>query len=78
MAYRYSIPNRTNILTAVKPLSYLILAVSLLFPAAVAADYTGKVLGPDGKPVKDATVYLLGNPRRFMAAPTTRRPPGGA
>ncbi|MGD0766918.1 MAG: carboxypeptidase-like regulatory domain-containing protein [Tepidisphaeraceae bacterium] len=45
--------------------SWLILAFALLSPAALAADYTGRILSPDGKPVKDATVYLF----RFPGGP---------
>jgi hypothetical protein len=64
----------------VKPFSFFILVVTLLGSAALAADYTGKVVSPDGKPVKDATVYLFGNSGRSLAAdlsthrdaPTTR------
>jgi uncharacterized GH25 family protein len=51
---------------------FLIFALSLLAPATFAAEYTGKVLTPDGKPVKNATVYLF----KFsndQSLPTTRR-----
>jgi hypothetical protein len=50
---------------------WLMLAVAILASRALAADYTGKVLTPDGKPVKGATVYL----DRFAnesPSPTTR------
>jgi hypothetical protein len=63
----------------VKPISFFILVVTLLGSAALGADYTGRVLSPDGKPVKDATVYLFENSRSLAAdlgarrdAPTTR------
>ena len=54
-----------------KPFSFFILVVTLLGPVALGADYTGRVLSPDGKPVKDATVYLIGNSGRSPAADLT-------
>lgn len=47
--------------------------VTLLGSAALAADYTGKVVSPDGKPAKDAAVYLFGNSGRSLAADLTAR-----
>ncbi|MGD0387403.1 MAG: carboxypeptidase-like regulatory domain-containing protein [Tepidisphaeraceae bacterium] len=58
---------------------WLILVFALLSPAALAADLTGRVVSPDGKPVKDATVYVFKNSHSLAAdlgahrdAPTTR------
>jgi Carboxypeptidase regulatory-like domain len=38
---------------------HFLLVSAVLSCAAFGADYTGKVLSPDGKPVKGATVYLV-------------------
>jgi hypothetical protein len=62
---------------------FLIFALSLLAPATFAAEYTGKVLTPDGKPVKNATVYLYKlmsdrNPTTRRDAPTTQTDDTGA
>jgi hypothetical protein len=51
---------------------YILFAIAFLASASFAADYTGKVLAPDGKPVKGATVYLF-NFSNNPASPTTQR-----
>ena len=47
--------------------------MTLLGSVALAAEYTGRVLGPDGKPVKDATVYFFADSGRPLAADLTAR-----
>ena len=56
-----------------KPFSFFTLVVTLLGSVALAAEYTGRVLGPDGKPVKDATVYFFADSGRPLAADLTAR-----
>jgi len=57
----------------VKPFPLFILVVTLLGSVALASDYAGKVVGPDGKPVKDAAVYLIRFPGGPVAADLTAR-----
>ncbi len=56
-----------------KFLASIVLASAVLCSHALAADITGKVLGPDGKPVKNATIYYFQYPGNDVPAPTTRR-----
>ena len=53
---------------------YILFAIAFLASATFAADYTGKVLSSEGKPIKGATVYLFTFPTD-ATAPTTRRDP---
>jgi uncharacterized GH25 family protein len=57
-----------------KSLAQILAFIALCSSSAFALDYSGKVLTPDGKPVKDATVYLLpvSHPNPANAQPTTR------
>ena len=52
--------------------AFFIFALCLFATVAWAADFTGKVLDPDGKPVKHASVYLFDLSHVFEV-PTTRR-----
>jgi hypothetical protein len=57
----------------VKFVASITLASVILCSHALAADLTGKVVSPDGKAVKNATIYYFQYPRGDVAAPTTRR-----
>jgi hypothetical protein len=57
----------------VKSLIHVILALGFLSSQAIAADIAGKVLTPDGKPVKNATIYYFQYPGGNVPVPTTRR-----
>lgn len=59
-----------------KHLIQIVLAVICLCSAALAGDFSGKVVDKDGKPVKGATVYCLPYPRgRGWQAATPRDAP---
>jgi hypothetical protein len=57
----------------VKYLSSIIIASAVLCSHALGADFTGKIVNPDGKPAKNVTVYYFQYPRGGVAAPTARR-----
>jgi len=53
---------------------YSIIIVSVVLSSqALAADLSGKVLSPDGKPVKNATIYYFQYSRADVASPPTKR-----
>ncbi len=60
----------------------LALLILCLISPSLAADYSGKVLSPDGKPVKNAAVYLIKSTNTPQSgpkidAPTTRTDDNG-
>ncbi len=52
--------------------SPFVAVLAILASAALGSDYTGKVLTPDGKPLKGATVYFADLRRERPISPTSR------